>query len=72
MADVSHQLRTPLAALRLRLDVLAQDAAEPLAGELAGAQEEVARLSRMVNGLLAVARAENVTAAPVTGAGRRR
>jgi signal transduction histidine kinase len=66
MADVSHQLRTPLAALRLRLDVLAQDAGEPVAGDLAGAQEEVARLSRMVNGLLAVARAENVVAEPVT------
>lgn len=65
MADVSHQLRTPLAALRLRLDVLAQDTPAQLADELAGAQEEVARLSRMVDGLLAVARAENVTAAPV-------
>jgi signal transduction histidine kinase len=66
MADVSHQLRTPLAALRLRLDVLAQDAGEAVAGDLAGAQEEVARLSRLVNGLLAVARAENVVAEPVT------
>jgi signal transduction histidine kinase len=66
MADVSHQLRTPLAALRLRLDVLAEEAPAPLADELAGAQEEVARLSRLVDGLLAVARAENVTTAPVS------
>jgi signal transduction histidine kinase len=65
MADVSHQLRTPLAALRLRLDVLAQETPAPLAEELAGAQEEVARLSRMVDGLLAAARAENVTSSPV-------
>jgi signal transduction histidine kinase len=65
MTDVSHQLRTPLAALRLRLDVLALQAPDPLADELVGAQEEVARLSRMVDGLLAVARAENVTAAAV-------
>jgi signal transduction histidine kinase len=65
MADVSHQLRTPLAALRLRLDVLAQEAPAPLGDELIGAQEEVARLSRLVDGLLAVARAENVTTAPV-------
>ncbi|MDR2983914.1 MAG: HAMP domain-containing histidine kinase, partial [Nocardiopsaceae bacterium] len=65
MADVSHQLRTPLAALRLRLDVLALQSSDNLADELAGAQDEVARLSRMVNGLLAVARAENVTAAQV-------
>ncbi|HSZ44869.1 MAG TPA: HAMP domain-containing sensor histidine kinase [Streptosporangiaceae bacterium] len=60
IADVSHQLRTPLAALRLRLDLLAQDSNAAAAAELAGAQEEIARLSRMVNGLLAVARAENI------------
>ncbi|GAA2003527.1 HAMP domain-containing sensor histidine kinase [Catenulispora subtropica] len=97
VADVSHQLRTPLTALRLRLDVLAgevaaAEAAEPseqgarepggegastrpptgpggaataaawqgpdLAAELAGVQEEIGRLSRLVDGLLAVARAE--------------
>lgn len=66
MADVSHQLRTPLAALRLRLDVLGLQLPEQLADEAAGAQEEVARLSRMVDGLLAVARAENASAAPVS------
>jgi signal transduction histidine kinase len=66
MADVSHQLRTPLAALRLRLDVLTQDADPATAGELAGAQGEIARLSHLVDGLLAVARAENVVVDPVT------
>jgi signal transduction histidine kinase len=65
MADVSHQLRTPLAALRLRLDVLAQDCDEPVAVELAEAQEEISRLSRLVDGLLAVARAEQVVTEPV-------
>jgi signal transduction histidine kinase len=64
MADVSHQLRTPLAALRLRLELLAQDSDDLVAAELAGAQDEIARLSRLVNGLLAMARAENITAAP--------
>ncbi len=66
MADVSHQLRTPLAALRLRLDLLAQDSDAEAAAELAGAQDEIARLSRLVNGLLAVARAENVGTRHVT------
>jgi signal transduction histidine kinase len=65
MADVSHQLRTPLAALRLRLELLAQDSDDAVAAELAGAQEEIGRLSRLVNGLLAIARAENITATPV-------
>jgi signal transduction histidine kinase len=65
MADVSHQLRTPLTALRLRLDLLAQDADQQAADEIAGAQVEIARLSRLVDGLLAVARAENVVTRPV-------
>jgi signal transduction histidine kinase len=61
LADVSHQLRTPLTALRLRLDLLAVDSPPADAEELAGAQEEIARLSRLVDGLLATARAESVT-----------
>src|SRR6185437_13581980 len=55
IADVSHQLRTPLAALRLRLDLLAADPdpdPETTGHELAGALEELARLSRLVDGLL--------------------
>ena len=69
IADVSHQLRTPLAALRLRLDLLAADPdpdPETTGHELAGALEELARLSRLVDGLLAVARAENVVPTPVS------
>jgi signal transduction histidine kinase len=65
IADVSHQLRTPLAALRLRLDLLASDTDPDTAHELAGALDELARLSRLVDGLLAVARAENVVPVPV-------
>ncbi|MGH3170738.1 MAG: sensor histidine kinase [Trebonia sp.] len=61
LADVAHQLRTPLAALRLRIDLLTADSGPDAAAELAGAQEEIVRLSRLVDGLLAVARAESVT-----------
>ena len=64
VADVSHQLRTPLTALRLRLDVLAEEVGEETAVELAGAQEEIGRLSRLVDGLLAVARAESTVPRP--------
>jgi signal transduction histidine kinase len=60
VADVSHQLRTPLAALRLQLEGLAGGTASPSA-EVSAALTEVARLGRMVDGLLAVARAENAT-----------
>ncbi len=64
IADVSHQLRTPLAALRLRLDLLAAESDPATSAELAGALDELARLSRLVDGLLAVARAENVVPVP--------
>ena len=65
VADISHQLRTPLAALRLRLELLHDDVDSTAAGELDGALGEIARLSRLVDGLLAVARAENTQPAPV-------
>ena len=65
IADVSHQLRTPLAALRLRLDLLSADTDPETGHELAGALDELARLSRLVDGLLTVARAENVVPVPV-------
>jgi signal transduction histidine kinase len=61
MAEVSHQIRTPLTALRLRLELLAADSGEHARAELTAALDEVTRLSRLVNGMLAVARAENVT-----------
>jgi signal transduction histidine kinase len=69
LADVSHQLRTPLAALRLRLELLAEESAATgsttgSTAEFDGALGELERLSRLVDGLLAVARAENTTAAP--------
>ncbi|WP_235948007.1 sensor histidine kinase [Candidatus Frankia alpina] len=82
LSDVSHQIRTPLTAMRLRLELLEQDVDATIAGEVAGTLVEVHRLSRMVDGLLAVSRAEHaptairpVPLAPVTAQrclGRRR
>jgi signal transduction histidine kinase len=59
VADASHQLRTPLTALRLRLENLARDVAPTGQGELAGASAEVDRLATLVDGLLALARADS-------------
>ena len=62
--DVSHQLRTPLTALRLQLELMIDDAPSRLRPELSGALREIARLNRLADGLLAVARAEEVTTRP--------
>lgn len=58
VADASHQLRTPLTALRLRLENLGRDVAPPGEGELAAALAEVERLANLVDALLALARAD--------------
>ena len=68
VADASHQLRTPLQALRFRLETLELDvgAGRPVEpADVDGALAEVARLSRLVDGLLALARAEGAASAPV-------
>jgi signal transduction histidine kinase len=64
IADASHQLRTPLAAMRLRLENLEADVDGSAAEDLEGALDEVARLSRLVDGLLLLARAEQAASAP--------
>jgi signal transduction histidine kinase len=56
VADASHQLRTPLTALRLRLENLERDVAPPGRETLAAAMTETERLSRLVSELLALAR----------------
>jgi signal transduction histidine kinase len=63
VADASHQLRTPLTALRLRLENLEADAGPGGRESLVGALTEVERLSGLVEGLLELARSD------VSGAG---
>ncbi|WP_405870666.1 MULTISPECIES: sensor histidine kinase [unclassified Streptomyces] len=65
VADASHQLRTPLTALRLSLDNIADGVDDEYVREdVEQATAEVVRMSRLVNGLLVLARAEaKVTAA---------
>lgn len=58
VADASHQLRTPLTALRLRLDSIDLEHPETVTTARAAALQETARLTRLVDGLLALARAE--------------
>lgn len=64
VADASHQLRTPLAALRLRLEVLHGDVPDGAREDVDGALAEVHRLSRLVNGLLELARSEQRPSTP--------
>ncbi|MFD8868184.1 sensor histidine kinase [Streptomyces sp. NPDC059590] len=66
-SEASHQLKTPLTALRLRLENF-EPYLDPRAhGSLEESVGEVERLGRMVQGLLALARLENAatTAEPV-------
>ncbi|XVQ07456.1 sensor histidine kinase [Spirillospora sp. CA-255316] len=54
----SHQLRNPLAALRLRVENLGPHLSDDGARDLESAIEETARLTRILDGLLALVRAE--------------
>ncbi|OZM75445.1 HAMP domain-containing sensor histidine kinase [Pseudonocardia sp. MH-G8] len=65
IGDASHQLRTPLTALRLSLDNIADGVEDPYVREdVERATAEVVRMSRMVNGLLTLARAEAAVTSP--------
>ena len=63
VADASHALRTPLAVMRAEVDVSLRGDALPLPAQevLASAREEVDRMSRTVDDLLAMAEADEGT-----------
>jgi two-component system, OmpR family, sensor kinase len=57
VANASHQLRTPLTGLRLRIEAAGLRAGDPaLERELRAAESEVERLTRLLNALLLLAR----------------
>jgi signal transduction histidine kinase len=61
IGDASHQLKTPLAALRLRLENLEPDVTAAGGRNLQSALTETDRLARMVESLLTMARSERST-----------
>lgn len=63
--DASHQLRTPLTALQLHLENLQHGEGQP-GTDLAAVIAEVNRLSRLVDSLLVLARAESTSPDLVT------
>ncbi len=59
VADASHQLRSPLTALKLRLENLQSHLPADATTELDAAMEETDRLGALVNDLLQLARADD-------------
>ncbi|MEY9848575.1 signal transduction histidine kinase [Streptacidiphilus sp. BW17] len=59
VADASHQLRNPLAALMLRVEALGMELPEGHEAELTGVRVEGRRLAQVLDDLLGLARAEN-------------
>jgi signal transduction histidine kinase len=63
-SEASHQLKTPLTSLRLRLENFEPYLDPRAQGSLDEAVAEVERLGRMVHGLLALARLDNSATTP--------
>ncbi|MFI6447483.1 sensor histidine kinase [Kitasatospora sp. NPDC050543] len=64
VADASHQLRNPLAALLLRVELLGLELPEGHDAELGGVREEGTRLARVLDDLLGLATAEHARPEP--------
>jgi two-component system sensor histidine kinase BaeS len=58
VADVAHELRTPIAILQAGHEALLDGVAEPTPAELASLRDEVLRVARMVNDLQSLAAAD--------------
>lgn len=67
VADASHQLRNPLAAIRLRIDGLPRERAETTA-EIEAVEQDLDRLERTVDRMLALANAEHRASAELSSA----
>ncbi|GAA2676639.1 MULTISPECIES: HAMP domain-containing sensor histidine kinase [Actinosynnema] len=67
VADTSHRLRNPMAALRLRLDALAPNVRPRGERAYAAGLAEADRLESMLNALLALASAESRTTETASG-----
>jgi len=65
VADASHQLRTPLTALRLRLENLEAGAQGAELREIGGIVGEVERLSRVIDQLLELSREGKASTVPI-------
>jgi signal transduction histidine kinase len=64
VANASHQLRTPLTGLRLRIESARAKSGPEAAAELEAAEQEVERLARLLTSLLTLAREGDKPAAP--------
>jgi two-component system sensor histidine kinase BaeS len=58
VADVAHELRTPVAVLQAGHEALLDGVMEPTPGQLASLRDEVLRLARIVDNMQALASAE--------------